>query len=63
MINYILISTLIVQGSPAQSTAMFYDKTACEYAALQQENIYKSMNFHGYWNLTCHPYQILEIKK
>ena len=61
---YILISTLIINGNISQSTATFADKESCESAAVRQDFVLKSMNTHlTRWNLTCHPYQLNEIKK
>ena len=61
---YILISTLISQGNVTQSTSTFADKTSCESAAVRQDFVLKSMGTHfTRWNLTCHPYQLNEIKK
>lgn len=61
---YILISTLISRNDAvAQSTATFIDKPSCESAAVRQDFIYKDMRINGKWNLTCHPYQLNEIKK
>jgi hypothetical protein len=65
---YILISTLSsrVQGdyyTVSQSTSTFADKTSCESAAARQDFVYKDMRINGKWNLTCHPYQLNEIKK
>jgi hypothetical protein len=61
---YILISTLISRNDVvAQSTATFIDKPSCESAATRQDFVYKDMRINGKWNLTCHPYQLSEIKK
>ena len=61
---YILISTLINNGIATQSTATFADKESCESAAVRQDFVLKSMSTHlTRWNLTCHPYQLNEIKK
>jgi hypothetical protein len=65
---YILISTLSsrVQGdyyTVAQSVSTFSDKPSCESAATRLDFIYKDMRINGKWNLTCHPYQLNEIKK
>jgi hypothetical protein len=61
---YILISTIISQGNVTQSTTTFADKESCESAAVRQDFVLKSMNTHlTRWNLTCHPYQLNEIKK
>ena len=60
---YILISTLISQGNVTQSTSTFADKTSCESAAVRQDFVLKSMGTHfTRWNLTCHPYQLNEVK-
>jgi hypothetical protein len=64
---YILISTLSsrVQGdyyTVSQSTSTFADKTSCESAAARQDFVMKSLEIHGRWNLTCHPYQLSEVK-
>jgi hypothetical protein len=62
---YILISTIIAHGNISQTTATFADKPSCESAATRQDFVYKNMNFlfSARWNLTCHPYQLNEIKK
>jgi multimeric flavodoxin WrbA len=60
---YILISTPISQGNVTQSTSTFADQTLCESAATRLDFIYKDMRINGKWNLTCHPYQLNEIKK
>ena len=60
---YILISTIIAHGNTSQSTAMFADKPSCESAAVRQDFALKSLDVHGRWNLTCHPYALNEIKK
>lgn len=61
---YILISTIIAHGNISQSTATFADKESCESAAVRQDFVLKSMSTHlTRWNLTCHPYQLNEIKK
>jgi len=60
---YILISTLFAMGGATQSMGIFADKQSCESAAIRQEFVYKDMYLNGKWNLTCHPYQLNEIKK
>jgi len=61
---YILISTIISHGDITQSTATFADKVSCESAATRQDFVLKSMQLtSSKWNLTCHPYQLNEIKK
>lgn len=62
---YILISTIITYSNNmiAQSTVTFADKVSCESAATRQDFVYKDMRINGKWNLTCHPYQLNEIKK
>jgi len=61
---YILISTIISRGDITQSTATFADKVSCESAATRQDFVLKSMQLtSSKWNLTCHPYQLNEIKK
>jgi len=61
---YILISTMISNNNVTQQTsAIFADKPSCESAATRQDFIYKDLHIVGRWNLTCHPYQIQEVKK
>jgi hypothetical protein len=61
---YILISTIISHGEIAQTSATFADKVSCESAAVRQDFVLKSMDTHlTRWNLTCHPYQLNEVKK
>ena len=62
---YILISTLTInfKSTVVQSTATFADKVSCESAATRQDFVYKDMRINGRWNLTCHPYQLNEVKK
>ena len=62
---YILISTILSTNlTITQSTATFADKASCESVAVRQDFVLKSMNTHlTRWNLTCHPYQLNEIKK
>jgi hypothetical protein len=61
---YILISTIISRGDITQSTATFADKVSCESAATRQDFVLKSLDMSmTRWNLTCHPYQLNEIKK
>jgi hypothetical protein len=62
---YILISTLTInfKSTVVQSTATFADKVSCESAATRQDFVYKDMRINGKWNLTCHPYQLNEVKK
>jgi hypothetical protein len=61
---YILISTIISHGEITQTSAIFSDKVSCESAATRQDFILKSMQLtSSKWNLTCHPYQLNEIKK
>jgi hypothetical protein len=62
--TYILISTIISHGEIAQTSATFADKPSCESAAIRQDFVLKSMLLtSSKWNLTCHPYQLNEIKK
>jgi hypothetical protein len=66
--TYILISTITSLWSSSihttQSTATFADKQSCESAATRQDFVLKSMQLtSSKWNLTCHPYQLNEIKK
>jgi hypothetical protein len=61
---YILITTIIHDGNIAQTNTSFADKASCESAAVRQDFVLKSMDTHlTRWNLTCHPYQLNEIKK
>lgn len=60
---YILISTIISHGEITQTSAIFSDKVSCESAATRQDFVFKNLQFAGRWNLTCHPYQISEVKK
>jgi hypothetical protein len=67
---YILISTIIAHGNISQTTATFADKASCEKVSLRQDFVLKSMRnelssnpLQLKWNLTCHPYQLNEIKK
>ena len=61
---YILISTILSHGQIMQSTATFADKPSCESAALRQDVILKALdNQSTFWNFTCHPYSLNEIKK
>jgi hypothetical protein len=62
---YILISTILSNnGTLTQSTATFADKASCESAAVRQDFVLKSMQLtSSRWNLTCHPYQLNEVKK
>ena len=60
---YILISTIASHGQFTQSTATFADKPSCESAATRQDFVLKSLEVHGRWNLTCHPYSLTEDKK
>ena len=60
---YILISTIISHGEITQTSAIFSDKASCESAATRQDFVFKNLQFMGRWNLTCHPYQINEVKK
>jgi hypothetical protein len=61
---YILISTLISQGTVTQSTSTFADKPSCESAAVRQDFVLKSMQLtSSKWNLTCHPYSLTGDKK
>ena len=62
---YILISTIFSHsdGSITQTSSIFADKPSCESAATRQDFIYKDLHIVGKWNLTCHPYQIGEVKK
>ena len=60
---YILISTIIAHGNISQTPATFADKPSCESAATRQDFVLKSLEVHGRWNLTCHPYSLTEEKK
>jgi hypothetical protein len=61
---YILISTIIHGGNLTQIDTSFADKVSCESAATRQDFVLKSMQLtSSKWNLTCHPYQLNEIKK
>ena len=60
---YILISTIISHGEITQTSAIFSDKVSCESAATRQDFVFKNLQFTGRWNLTCHPYQLNEVKK
>jgi len=58
---YILISTIVLNGNMTQSTSTFSDKASCESAVVRQDFVLRSMSFSR-WNLTCHPYQLNEVK-
>lgn len=63
---YILISTIISYSHgeiSTQTSAIFSDKASCESAATRQDFVFKNLQFMGRWNLTCHPYQLSEVKK
>jgi hypothetical protein len=60
---YILIIAVTTHGELTQSTIDFANKAACESAAVRQDFALKNLQFAGRWNLTCHPYQLNEIKK
>jgi hypothetical protein len=60
---YILITTIIYNNNLTQTDTSFADKTSCESAAVRQDFVLKSMTHLTDWNLTCHPYQLNEIKK
>jgi hypothetical protein len=60
---YILINTIVAFGEVTQTTTIFADKTSCESAAVRQDFVMKSLEIHGRWNLTCHPYALSEDKK
>ena len=60
---YILINTIVAFGEVTQTTTIFADKTSCESAAVRQDFVMKSLEIHGRWNLTCHPYSLTENKK
>jgi hypothetical protein len=60
---YILIIAVTTHGELTQSTIDFADKASCESAAVRQDFAFKNLQFAGRWNLTCHPYQLNEIKK
>ena len=60
---YILITTIIHGGNLTQIDTSFADKASCESAAVRQDFVLKSMTHLTNWNLTCHPYQLNEIKK
>ena len=64
---YILISTISIYttigAEYTQTTAIFADKQSCESAATTQDFAYKNLHTGAKWNLTCHPYQIGEVKK
>lgn len=55
---YILINTIVAFGEVTQTTIIFADKTSCESAATRQDFVLKSLDVHGRWNLTCHPYAL-----
>jgi len=61
--TYILISTILSQGKVTQTTTSFADKPSCESAAVRQDFVMKSLEIHGRWNLTCHPYALTGDKK
>jgi hypothetical protein len=60
---YILIIAATTHGELTQTTIKFADKASCESAAARQDFAFKNLQFAGRWNLTCHPYQLNEIKK
>ena len=60
---YILINTIVAFGEVTQTTTFFADKLSCESAATRQDFVLKSLEVHGRWNLTCHPYLLNEDKK
>ena len=60
---YILINTIVAFGEVTQTTTIFADKTSCESAAVRQDFVMKSLEIHGRWNLTCHPYALSEDEK
>jgi hypothetical protein len=60
---YILINTIVAFGEVTQTTTIFADKPSCESAAVRQDFVMKSLEIHGRWNLTCHPYSLTEDKK
>jgi hypothetical protein len=60
---YILINTIVAFGEVTQTTTIFADKTSCESAAVRQDFVMKSLEIHGRWNLTCHPYALTGDKK
>ena len=60
---YILINTIVAFGEVTQTTTVFADKTSCESAAVRQDFVMKSLEIHGRWNLTCHPYSLTGDKK
>jgi hypothetical protein len=60
---YILITTIIYNNNLTQTDTSFADKTSCESAAVRQDFVLKSMTHLTDWKLTCHPYQLNEIKK
>ena len=60
---YILINTIVAFGEVTQTTTIFADKTSCESAAVRQDFVMKSLEIHGRWNLTCHPYSLTGDKK
>ena len=60
---YILINTIVAFGKVTQTTTIFADKPSCESAATRQDFVMKSLEIHGRWNLTCHPYSLTENKK
>jgi hypothetical protein len=59
---YILIIAVTTHGELTQSTIEFADKASCESAAVRQDFAFKNLQFAGRWNLTCHPYQLSEVK-
>ena len=60
---YILINTIVAFGEVTQTTTNFADKPSCESAATRQDFVLKSLEVHGRWNLTCHPYALTGDKK
>ena len=60
---YILINTVVAFGEVTQNTTVFADKVSCESAAVRQDFVMKSLEIHGRWNLTCHPYSLTGDKK
>ena len=60
---YILINTIVAFGEVTQTTTIFADKPSCESAATRQDFVLKSLEVHGRWNLTCHPYSLTKEKK
>ena len=59
MIKYILVSTIILNGTPIQTSLNLDDKLSCEKAALNLDKVYQEIKT-GRWNITCLPSKINE---